>query len=291
MNGCKLLSFRTLIDAEDLRRHRDGPGWCVFDCRCSPFDPAVGRSAYLAGHIPGARHADLDWVLAGPKTATSGRHPLPARAVLAEWLGREGVGGASQVVAYDDAGGAFAARLWWLLRWLGHERVAVLDGGLTAWCEAGGELEAAEAPSVPAAAFTPGEPLGQCLDAAEVLEISRERSPGVLVDARAAPRYRGESEPVDAVAGHIPGALNRPYGGNLDASRRFLDRERLRERFAGLSRNPSLVVHYCGSGVTACHNVLAMEHAGLTGSRLYAGSWSEWIRDPERPVTRGPEGE
>ncbi|MGH8224548.1 MAG: sulfurtransferase [Gammaproteobacteria bacterium] len=282
--------YQTLIEAETLRRNLDVPDWRVFDCRCSPADPAAGRKAWLTGHIPGARHADLDRVLAAAPSATTGRHPLPARETLTNWFASEGVDAKTQVVAYDDVGGAFAARLWWLMRWLGHEAVAVLDGGLSAWRENGGEIESGETSAPEPADFQAGEPSVKFLRAEETLAIVRGEAPGVLSDARAAPRYRGETEPLDPVAGHIPGARNFPYAGNLDEQGHFLGTKDLRERFAALAAdNPARVVHYCGSGVTACHNLLAMEHAGLAGSRLYAGSWSEWIRDPARPVARGEE--
>jgi thiosulfate/3-mercaptopyruvate sulfurtransferase len=285
------VSYTTLIDATELRRHADAADWRVFDCRASVSDPTVGRAQYLEGHIPGARHADLDQVLAAPRAPTTGRHPLPDREALATWFGREGVGESTQIVAYDDAGGAFAARLWWLARWLGHEAIAVLDGGLNAWCEAGGELESGQANTPAPADFPIHRSLVTLLDAEEVLAIVHGEASGSLVDARAAPRYRGESEPIDPTAGHILGARNRPFADNLDEDGRFLDREKLHARFAAVADDPAQVVHYCGSGVTACHNVLAMERAGLAGSRLYAGSWSEWIRDPSRPVARGDENE
>lgn len=283
------MTYRTLIDTEDLQGHIADRRWRVFDCRCSPADPTVGRKQYLAGHIPGARHADLDRVLAARPTAATGRHPLPDRDELIAWLGAEGVGEDTQVVVYDDSGGAFAARLWWLLRWLGHAVVAVLDGGLTAWREAGGELQEGEA-AVPAVTkFRARDSLVKVLEAAEVLAIVRGEQPGTLMDARAAPRYRGEEEPIDPVAGHIPGALSRPFADNLDENGRFRSPAALRERFAVVAEESSGAVSYCGSGVTACHNLLALEHAGLHGARLYAGSWSEWVRDPARPVARGDE--
>ncbi|MGH8161478.1 MAG: sulfurtransferase [Gammaproteobacteria bacterium] len=284
------MAYTTLIEAESLLQHRDEADWRVFDCRCSPSDPTVGRKQYVEGHIPGARHADLDQVLASLPNPMTGRHPLPDRAELATWLGREGVSTTTQMVAYDDSGGAFAARLWWLARWLGHADVAVLDGGLAAWREAGGTLERGEAQAPAPADFQIREPLTTMLTADDVLAIVQESAEGTLIDARAAPRYRGQSEPIDSVAGHIPGARSRPFADNLDARGRFLDPAALRERFAAVADDPRAAVHYCGSGVTACHNVLAMEHAGLAGSRLYAGSWSEWIRDPSRPVSRDDEG-
>lgn len=195
------MAYTTLIEAEELMPRSRQAGWRVFDCRCSPSDPAVGRAQYLEGHIPGARHADLDGVLAARPDPTTGRHPLPDRAALAAWLGREGVGAATQMVVYDDSGGAFAARLWWLARWLGHANVAVLDGGLAAWGEAGGGLESGEAPAPVPADFPIGEPLTTLLTADEVLGIVRGNAKGALIDARARARYRGESEPIDAVAG------------------------------------------------------------------------------------------
>ncbi len=283
------MAYTTLVGAHDLLRHGGEAGWRVFDCRCSPSDPVVGRAQYLDGHIPGARHADLDRVLAAPPGPATGRHPLPDRAALAAWLGREGVGEATQIVAYDGSGGAFAARLWWLTRWLGHAEVAVLDGGLAGWRAAGGELEGGETRNPAPADFPIREPLTTPLTASDVMAIVQGEAEGILIDARAGERYRGEEEPIDAVAGHIPGALNRPFSGNLDASGRFLAPAALRERFAAMAEDPRSAVNYCGSGVTACHNVLAMEHAGLSGSRLYAGSWSEWIRNPARPVSSGDE--
>lgn len=280
--------YRTLIDAETLRRHLGEDGWRIFDCRAAASDRERGERVYREAHIPGARHADLDRVLAASPTALSGRHPLPDPDRLAAWLGEEGVDARTQIVAYDDVGGACAAaRLWWLARWLGHQAVAVLDGGLPAWSEAGGRLDAGYAPRPQARHFDIRSPLAKFLDAAAVLRIVRGESAGVLVDARGAARFRGESEPLDSVAGHIPGALNRPYAENLGPDGRFLSPEKLRQRFGfAAAPAPSAVVHYCGSGVTAAHNALAMEHVGLAGSRLYVGSWSEWVSDRTRPVAR-----
>jgi thiosulfate/3-mercaptopyruvate sulfurtransferase len=283
------MTYTTLIDAKTLQSRIEAHGWRVFDCRCSPADPTVGRAQYLAGHIRGARHADLDRVLAARPTPTTGRHPLPERRELIAWLGAEGVNDTTQVVVYDDSGGAFAARLWWLLRWLGHEAVAVLDGGFGAWREVGGGLQAGEASTPEATEFPAHESLVTMLEAADVLAIVRGEKPGTLVDARAAARYRGEEEPIDPVAGHIPGALNRAFAGNLDERGRFRSPAELRERFAAVADKPEEAVSYCGSGVTACHNLLALEHAGLHGARLYAGSWSEWVRDADRPVARDDE--
>jgi thiosulfate/3-mercaptopyruvate sulfurtransferase len=281
------MPYATLVDSVTLRRHLGERGWRVFDCRASAVEREAGERAYREGHVPGARHADLDRVLASAPVAGSGRHPLPDASRLAAWFGEEGVGANTQIVAYDEASGAFAARLWWLARWLGHAATAVLDGGFAAWRETGGAAEAGIAAKPAAQAFEVRPALVSVADTADVLRIVAGQTPGVLVDARTVPRYRGESEPIDPVAGHIPGAHNRPFADNLARDGRFLPPEALRRRFAGLADGGAFeVVHYCGSGVTAAHNLLAMEHAGLHGSRLYAGSWSEWIADRTRPVAR-----
>ncbi|RTL03425.1 MAG: sulfurtransferase [Lysobacterales bacterium] len=278
-----------LIDAAALAARLDDPDLVVIDCRFNLMDKAAGPRAWAAAHLPGARYADLDADLAGPVTGTSGRHPLPAQAAFAASLSRWGVRPDSFVVAYDAAGGAMAAaRLWWLLRWVGHGRAAVLDGGLPDWQRRGLPLTDA-APTVAASDY-PVQP-----DDARWLGIAALKAALAagesLVDARAAARYRGETEPVDPVAGHVPGALNLPQDGNLDAEGRFLPPAALAARFGAVlgERAPARVIHMCGSGVTACHNLLAMEAAGLTGSKLYAGSWSEWIRDPANPVATGAE--
>ncbi len=280
------MAFAPLIDAATL--HAQLERWVVVDCRFDLADPEAGRRAWAQAHIPGARYAHLDADLSGPKRAELGRHPLPDPAALAAKLGAWGIGPDTAVVAYDAATGAMAAaRFWWLLRWLGHERVAVLDGGFNAW-QVGGYRVDAEAPRIAPAVFAERHDDRLWLGSAEVL-AGLDDPARVLIDARAAARYRGEVEPIDPVAGHIPGALNLPQDGNLGADGRFLPPEALRARFEAAlgGRAPECVVHSCGSGVTACHNLLAMEAAGLAGSRLYAGSWSEWIRDPARPVARG----
>jgi len=285
------MSFLTVISSGDLAGHVDparlDPAWVVCDCRFSLSDTAAGEGAYRAGHIPGARYAHLERDLSGPVSAGSGRHPLPERARLTEVFGRWGISVRTQVVAYDDTGGAFAARLWWLLRWLGHERVAVLDGGWRAWVQEGHPIST-RIPSVHPALFEARSPLVQEVGASEVA-AALARHDICLLDARAGARFRGEVEPIDPVAGHVPGAVNYPYQENLTANGRFKSaaelRRALERRTAGFP--PRQVVHMCGSGVTACHNLLAMEIAGLVGSRLYAGSWSEWICDPARPVARG----
>ena len=280
------MSHTTLIDASTLHAHRNDPNWVVMDCRFSLADPDAGRRAYRDSHLPGAHYAHLDEDLSDPITPTTGRHPLPDPERLAQKLGAWGIGHDTQVVAYDDMGGMLAAaRLWWLLRWLGHTACAVLDGGLPAWRRAGLPLTA-EIPAARPTAFVSRPDDRLWMSTEQVLALS---STEVLLDARAAARYQGEMEPIDPVAGHIPGALNLPTDGNLTPEGHFLPVAALRERFAAAlnDRSPATVIHACGSGVTACHNLLAMEAAGLGGSRLYAGSWSEWIRDPQRAVAVG----
>ncbi|MBK8510221.1 MAG: sulfurtransferase [Candidatus Competibacteraceae bacterium] len=280
------MSYNTLIDPETLNVHLGDPDWIVMDCRFSLSDPEAGRRAYAQSHLPGARYAHLDEDLSGPITPAAGRHPLPDPTRLAEKLGAWGIGNDTQVIAYDDMGGILAAsRLWWLLRWLGHRACAVLDGGFQAWRQAGLPL-AARPPVIRPLRFEARPDDRLWLTAARVATLAEQE---LLVDARGAARYRGEMEPIDPVAGHIPGAVNLPTEDNLTADGRFRPADEQRERFLALldGRPASAVVHSCGSGVTACHNLLAMEAAGLNGSRLYAGSWSEWIRDPARPVATG----
>ena len=277
-----------LIDAEALMQRLDDPDLRLFDCRFSLADTGAGLTAYRAGHLPGARYAHLDEHLSSPIGLATGRHPLPDPQRLADWLGRCGVGPRSRVVVYDDLSGAFAGRLWWLLRWIGHDIAALLDGGLQAWTAAGGALSTDEPDIAPAAlAAKPDDRLWiDTADLAAAAAACHDHAPVQIIDARAPERFRGEQEPIDPVAGHIPGAINLPLTGNLEADGRFLPAAALRERFTAAlgSRPPEQVAHSCGSGVNACHNLLAMELAGLPGSRLYAGSWSEWIRDPTRPV-------
>ncbi|MGE5155150.1 MAG: sulfurtransferase [Bdellovibrio bacteriovorus] len=276
-----------LIPARTLLTRCQDPELRLFDCRFSLADPGQGRRAYLEGHLPGALYAHLDEHLSSPIGPRTGRHPLPEPSRLAAWLARCGVTPGSQVVVYDDVGGAFAVRLWWLLRWIGHERVALLDGGLQAWVAAGGALVRAE-PRYAAGDLVPRPNDSRWIGTdALVAELAAGRV--TVLDARAPERFRGEQEPIDPVAGHCPGAINLPLTGNLDANGCFLDPEALRARFLDAIGEiaPARIVHSCGSGVNACHNLLAMEVAGLHGSRLYAGSWSEWIRSPERPVAVG----
>jgi thiosulfate/3-mercaptopyruvate sulfurtransferase len=279
--------FKTLIDVDSLQGLLDHPQLAVVDCRFDLMNPEAGRRAYLQGHIPGARYADLNQDLSAPVGARTGRHPLPAPDAFAARLGELGIGDDTQVVAYDDANSSMAARLWWMLRWLGHEAAAVLDGGFKAWLARGGAVESGET-AVRRARFTPRLNPGAVLSTADV-ERALEDGTALLVDARAAERFLGSVEPIDAVAGHIPGALSHPFTVNLGADGRFLPaaelERRWRERLAG--SDPRAVIAMCGSGVTACHHLLSLEAAGIHGGRLYAGSWSEWLRDPRRPVARG----
>ncbi len=283
----RLMSFHTtLIDTQTLARHLDDPQWIVVDCRHDLAQPQQGRIDYSACHIPGARHLHLDDDLSGAKTGSNGRHPLPAVQTLADTFGRVGIDGNKQVVAYDAHGGMYAARLWWLLRWLGHDAVAVLDGGLQAWIDAQQPLTAAP-PAIRPTRFA-AQPRPMHLDA-ETLQANLHRPQVCIVDARAPDRFRGENETLDPVGGHIPGARNHFFRDNLDANGLFKSPETLdREwRTALGSAIAAEVVHQCGSGVTACHNALAMEIAGLYGSRLYPGSWSEWCADASRPIATG----
>lgn len=280
------MTYTTLVSTETLAQHLDDPDWVVFDCRFTLSDPSAGRAAYDAGHIPGARYAHLDDDLSSPVTKTSGRHPLPDPKVLADKLGQWGVDAGKQVVVYDDTFGAMAVRMWWLLHWLGHEHVALLDGVYPVWLREKRPVTQ-ELPVISPAQFEARPDDGLWLDAPAVQ--SGLEAGAVLVDARAEERFSGEVEPLDTVAGHVPGAINLPWEDNLDMGGTFLPPAELNELYLDLldGREPEQLIHMCGSGVTACHNVLAMEHAGLSGSRLYAGSWSEWIRDPSRPVATG----
>ena len=280
--------FDTLVETEVLAAHLHDPAWVVFDCRSVLTDPSAGERAYAAGHIPGARHLHLERDLSSPVTPETGRHPLPDPKQLAEKLGRAGVGRHTQVVAYDDAGGVYAARLWWLLRWLGHRESAVLNGGWQQWLKEERSTDTA-VPAPEARHFPHREPSREAwLSTQEVLEQVRGRRPGLLMDARGPTRFRGDEEPIDPVAGHIPGAMNMPFTANLAPDGRFSAPATLRHRFeAALGKfSPDQAVSMCGSGVTACHNLLAMELAGMKHAKLYAGSWSEWIRDPARPVEK-----
>jgi len=280
------MGHTTLVDTGTLAAHLGDERWVIVDCRHDLADSAAGRAAYLAAHIPGAHFLHAGEDLSGPKTGRNGRHPLPDPASFAARLGAIGIGPGVQVAAYDAQGGIFAARLWWMLRWLGHTEAAVLDGGWQQWLKEKRPTDGA----LPAARPRVFEPRPQAfnVDADEVL--SRLDSPDTLiVDARAPDRFRGENETLDPVGGHIPGARNRFSRDNLAEDGRFKDPARLRAERLALFRDraPGEVIHQCGSGITACHNLLALEAAGLPGGRLYAGSWSEWSADPARPVARG----
>ena len=278
--------FTTLVPAATLAAHLDDPQWIVFDCRHDLFDPAAGTHAYAQSHVRGARHVSLDRDLSGEKTGRNGRHPLPEAATFCARMAALGLRNDLQAVAYDASGGAFAARLWWMLRWVGHHNAAVLDGGWNAWLQARLPVTAA-VPAVVRGDFQ-GTPRARCVDAASVAAaIGSDRLR--LIDARSADRFRGENETLDPVGGHIPGATNRFFQLNLDADGRFKPPAVLEREFSSLLAGTPAeqVVHQCGSGVTACHNLLAMEAAGLTGSKLFPGSWSEWCSDPRRPVAVG----
>jgi thiosulfate/3-mercaptopyruvate sulfurtransferase len=279
--------FTTLVSTEELSRHLADPDWVVFDCRFTLTDPEAGRRAYSHGHIPGARYAHLDEDLSSPVTPSTGRHPLPDPVILAEKLGRWGVDATKQVVVYDDSFGSMAVRMWWLLRWLGHEAVALLDGGFPKWMREKHPVTGA-VPDITPTVFVAHPDDSMWVSAADVEAVVRKGG-ALLIDARPEERFAGVYEPLDKVAGHIPGAINWPFEENLDVDSTFLPAEELRRAYLNLlgKEPPERVIHVCGSGVTACHNILAMAHAGLPGGKLYPGSWSEWITDPSRPIATG----
>lgn len=275
-----------LIDVSELAAALGDARLRIVDCRHDLADLDAGRHAFEQGHIPGAIFMHLDDDLSGTKTGRNGRHPLPEPDVFASRLGALGIGPNDTVVAYDAQGSAMAARLWWMLRWIGHRSVAVLDGGFPAWSAAGLPVET-QSRSLPPATYPLPARLGATMDAV-ALQEALERNEIVLIDARAPDRFAGQNETLDPVGGHIPGAINRFFRNNL-ANGRFRPASELRAEFEALlgDKRPADVVHQCGSGVTACHNLLAMEVAGLAGARLYPGSWSEWCADPSRPVATG----
>ena len=281
------MNYGTLVDAATLAAHLHDPAWRIVDVRHQLADVGYGERAYAAGHVPGARFMHCDRDLSGAMNGRNGRHPLPEPAVLAARLGELGIGNDCQVVVYDDAQGMIAGRLWWLLRWLGHRRVAVLDGGLQAWLAAGGALEAAVSAATPTTFVAAVD--GRANLTVDAVLAGLGATDRLIVDARSPDRFRGENETLDPVGGHLPGACNRFFRDNLQADGRFKPAAQLRAEWLALlgAKAPDQVVHQCGSGVTACHNQLAMEIAGLGGSRLYAGSWSEWCADPARPVAVG----
>ena len=277
----------TLISAQQLQQNLSNPKWRVIDCRHDLTDHSVGPKAYQAGHVPGALFASIETDLSGQKSGANGRHPMPERAALEEKFRQWGIDADTQIVGYDANGGSYADRLWFLARWLGHDKVAVLDGGWQAWEAIGGAI-ATDAPTPARGSFVAGPSLVRVLNAGQVL--ARDRNSGILIDARTAPRYRGEQEVVDPVAGHIPGAVNRFWQLNLiSPTGAFKPAATLRAEFEELfgGQPSSAATVYCGSGVTACHLLLACEIAGLKDVPIYAGSWSEWIADPARPVATG----
>jgi thiosulfate/3-mercaptopyruvate sulfurtransferase len=294
--------YTTLISAEELKALRAGGArHMVFDCSFELTNPAAGEEAYRKAHIPGAVYAHLDTALSDkgmvqpdgthhphPDAASGGRHPLPSREKFAVWLSSVGFANDMQAVVYDRNNSNYCGRLWWMLKWVGHEAVAVLDGGLKAWQAAGGEVTDRIEPSHFQSNFTLGRELRKLATTKDVL--ARLDGQGqTIIDARSGPRYRGETEPFDPVAGHIPGALNRPGTENIDADGRFKPAAQLRAEFEKVlaGRDPSTAVHHCGSGVSAVPNILAMEIAGFGPTELYAGSWSEWCSDPSRPMATG----
>ena len=281
--------YTTLIQASELASHVTDSGWVILDCRHDLLNPTAGSDAFAAGHIQNAQFANIDTDLSGPKTARgpefTGRHPLPDRAALLATLRGWGIDDDTQVVAYDGQGGMFAARLWWLLRWIGHPHVAVLDGGLAAWQAQGLPLVMPVAPR-PVGKLTEQASLTRTASVQDVV-ANLETQALTVIDARAPDRYRGENETIDPVGGHIPGAKNRFFKDNLQADGRFKSADELEKEFSGLISKPEAAILQCGSGVTACHNLLALEVAGLSGAALYPGSWSEWCADPARPVATG----
>lgn len=283
------MPYTTLISAATLSAHVQDARWIVLDCRHDLTDPEAGHAAFTAGHIPSAQFAHLDTDLSdkrpGPNGEFRGRHPLPERASFVDTLGRWGVNQDTQVIVYDAQGGMFAARLWWMLRWVGHEAVAVLDGGLPAW-QAHGMPLSIEASGRPRGAIEAGVPLAPTVNVEDVL-ANLSTATRTVIDARAPDRFRGENETLDPVGGHIPGAKNRLFKDNLQMDGHFKPAEQLRAEFSALISTPETTIMQCGSGVTACHNLLAMEVAGLPGAALYPGSWSEWCADPARPVATG----
>jgi thiosulfate/3-mercaptopyruvate sulfurtransferase len=285
MSGSTLVSTAALAAELAEASSRPSGRWRLFDCRHDLMQPGLGEAQYRESHLPGALFASLERDLSAPKDGRNGRHPLPDPGAFSAWLGRQGLKREDRVACYDSANGAMAARLWWMLRWVGHENVAVLDGGFAKWTKEGRPVTT-EVPRFPPTRY-PAHVRSNA--AMNVHEVEKLLSRSLLLDARAPARWRGESEPIDPVAGRIPGAKNRFNLENVQPDGTFKSPDQLRSDFAKVlgNRPPSEVVHYCGSGVAACHNLLAMEHADLTGGKLYAGSWSEWIADAARPRERG----
>ena len=281
------MAFKTLISTPALALHLDDPAYVIVDCRSKLDDLEWGAREFAAAHIQKAVYADLTADLSGPKSGTNGRHPLPDAGALAQTLGRLGIASGVQVVAYDQENGMFASRLWWLLRWLGHDAVAVLDGGFKKWTAEG--RPTASGASQPTPRAFAGSPRAEMTVDVQTVASRLGGGGPQLVDARAPERYRGDTEPIDKVGGHIPGAKNHFFQWNLDEQGLFRTPEALRAKIAESTGGAAAdqIVCYCGSGVTACHNLLAFEHAGLTGAKLYPGSWSEWSSDANRPIEKG----
>ena len=280
--------YTTIVAPDVLREHLEDASWLVIDCRHNLQDFSAGRKAYEEGHIPGARFADVESDLAGEKTGKNGRHPMPDAERFADFLRALGTSDETQIVAYDEGADMYAARLWFLCRWIGHDKTAILDGGMSAWRALGypvatGDAERSERSERGDVTVRLHPEL--LVSADDVLAHLGDKNVTVL-DARGGERFRGEVEPIDPVAGHIPGARNRSFKDNFDERGRLRSPEELRAAYARYG-DPASVVHQCGSGVSSAVNALAMEHAGLRGSRLYAGSWSEWVSDPSRPVETG----
>ena len=296
------MAFTTIISAGQLQALRaSGARLMVFDCSFDLMNPSSGRNLYDSAHIPGAVYANLDTDLSDKgfidadgklhphsDSPSGGRHPLPNREKFATWLSGVGMSNDMQAVVYDRNGANYCGRLWWMLKWAGHDAVAVLDGGFPAWQAAGGEVASGQEPAHFQSNFELGPPL-RTLATTDTVLAGLGTGAQTLVDARATPRFKGEVEPLDPVAGHIPGALNRPFSLNTGEDGKFKPAAQLRAEFESLlgGRDPSTVVHHCGSGVSAVPNILAMEIAGLGQAALYAGSWSEWCSDPARPVEKG----
>jgi thiosulfate/3-mercaptopyruvate sulfurtransferase len=276
-----------LVSTSELASHFNDPTWVIFDCRHDLSDAEKGERVYRDGHIPNAHFAPVEIALSGKKTGKNGRHPLPAPKAFAGFLARHGVSDQSTIVAYDDVGNQYAARLWWMARWIGLTQVALLDGGFPKWM-AEGRPVTSEIPKATATTLQARVSPGAVWSADDV-KRRLEDSASALIDARSAERFRGEVEPIDPIAGRIPGAVNRFYKTNLKADLTFRPAAELKQEFEAVlaDRQPENVGHLCGSGVTACVNLFAMEYAGLRGSKLYAGSWSEWIADRSRPIAKG----
>jgi thiosulfate/3-mercaptopyruvate sulfurtransferase len=281
------MTFSTLLSTEELSTHMHDPEWVIVDCRFELSIPDRGHDQYLVGHIPGAVYAHQNKDLAGEVTSQTGRHPLPESNAFIQRLSDWGIGPQTQVIAYDESDGSKAARLWWLLQYYGHTRAAVLDGGLAAWIQSGFAMQSREEHNLPAT-FS-GEPHPEMVADLACVELARQDPDWLVIDARTPERYSGAIEWVDPVAGRIPGSINYYFGNCVLPDGRFKPAEELRQEFVALvgKRPMEHVIVYCGSGVTACSNLLAFEYTGLRGARLYPGSWSEWIRNPANLVATG----